>query len=216
MQRLWLTGRILPVGARLWVRHVFRSSETRPVEAVYAFALPRDATLRRFRIEGEGFNVQSRLMANEEATKVYEEGIEAGSLSALLRQYRDGVVNLSVGNLQPGETVTVTLEILAGVEAHDDGFRFRFPFTLAPGYHPRARAMEVAPGAGEIALPEDEFGDVLFPQFHADASNLHEVGFDLGVELPGASIASPSHPIRVGTDGRVGSLWKATCRIVIW
>jgi len=52
MEGLWLTGRILPVGARLLVAHTFRSAEDRPLEVVYAFGLPRDAALQRFSILG--------------------------------------------------------------------------------------------------------------------------------------------------------------------
>jgi len=116
MQRLWLTGRILPVGARLQVHHTFRSSEKKPLEVIYAFGLPRDAALRRFRVTGEGFSVRSELKPVEEAVKAYEAGIEAGHLSTLARQYGDGLVNLTLGNIRPGETVTVVLEVLAGVE----------------------------------------------------------------------------------------------------
>ena len=32
MQRLWLTGQVLPAGARLTVQHVFKSAETKPIE----------------------------------------------------------------------------------------------------------------------------------------------------------------------------------------
>lgn len=198
LQELWVTGRILPVGAALQVRHVFKCAEQKPVEVVYAFGLPRDAALRRFRIVGEGFSVMSELKATAEAVKIYEEGIEAGSLSSLARQYRDGVVNLSVGNVRPGETVAVYLEILAGVEMRDDGLRFRFPFTLAPTYHAQARTIEAEPGVGEMELPE-EFGDVLLPKWMKDATGLHRVGFDLAVTLPQAvaEIGSPSHAVKV-------------------
>jgi hypothetical protein len=48
--------------------------------------------------------------------QAYEKGIADGSLSALARQYGDGLVNLTVGNVRPKQTVTVYLEILAGVE----------------------------------------------------------------------------------------------------
>src|SRR5581483_1502468 len=202
MQRLWLTGRVLAAGARLMVRHVFASQEKRPLEVVYSFALPRDAALRRFRVSGEGFSVRSELKPVEEAVKAYETGIEGGHLSTLARQYGDGVVNLSLGNIRPGETVTVALEILAGVELEDDGLRFRFPFTLAPSYHGRARTVEAEPGVGEIELPEDEFGDVILPRYHADARGLHEVGFDLGVSFTQEveEIGSPSHPVRVAHE----------------
>ena len=203
MQRLWVVGRIMPVGARLLVQHTFRSAEKKPLEVIYSFGLPRDAALRRFRITGEGFSVSSDLKPVEAAVKDYEEGLADGHLAALMRQYGDGVVNLTVGNIRPGEEVTVNLEILAGVESRDDGLRFRFPFTLAPAYHARARAAEVRPGVGEIELPADEFGDVVLPQFAADASALHQVGFDLTVAMPRAIVetGSPSHGVRAVSLG---------------
>jgi len=194
MQRLWLTGQILPVGARLKVQHVFRNGEDQRLEVIYAFMLPRDAALRSFDVKGTGFEVHSELRRVEDAVKIYEAGIEAGHLATLARAYRDGVVNLTLGNLRSGEEVTVTLEILAGVELHDDGLRFRFPFTLAPGYHPRACASP----SGELELPAPEFGDVILPKFMPSAESLHEVGFDLAIEVPDADeIASPSHAVLV-------------------
>jgi Ca-activated chloride channel family protein len=203
MQRLLLVGKVLPVGARLVVQHTFSSQENEPLEVIYSFPLPRDAALRRFRVTGKGFSVHSQLKPVEEAVKAYEEGIEKGHLSTLVRQYRDGMVNLNLGNLRPKETITVYLELLAGVELHDRGFRFRFPFTLAPGYHSRARSVAVDAGTGEIELSEDQFGDLILPQFKEDSSQLHQVGFDLSIYLPTAiaEVGSPSHGIRFSMGG---------------
>ena len=203
MQRLWLVGRILGVGARLLVKHTFRSGEKKPLEVIYGFGLPRDAALRRFRITGKGFSVSSDLKPIEKVRETYEEALAEGHLAAMAAQYGDGLVNLTVGNIRPGEEVTVSLEIIAGVETRDDGIRFRFPFTLAPAYHSRARAAEVAPGVGEIELPSDEFGDLVLPQFVSDASALHEVGFDLSVSMghPIVETGSPSHAVRVIAQG---------------
>jgi Ca-activated chloride channel family protein len=209
MQRLWLTGQVLPAGGRLVVQHVFRSDEDRPLEVIYSFPLPRDAALRGFRITGDGFEAHSELKATEDAVKAYEQGIADGSFSALARQYGDGLVNLTVGNVRPAETVTVYLEILAGVELRDDGFRFRFPFTLAPAYHSKMRAS--AAGAkgemdgemdGEMELPAGEFGDLILPRFRQDTASLHEVGFELSLphHLPLDEIGSPSHSIKVKQD----------------
>jgi Ca-activated chloride channel homolog len=202
MQRLWLTGQVLPPGARLTVEHVFRSGEKKPLEVIYSFPLPRDAALRTFRISGEGFEIHSELKETEAAVKAYEEAITAGSLAALTRQYGDGMVNLTVGNIRPDEMVTVRLEILAGLELRDDGFRFRFPFTLAPGYHARARMAD-----GAIELPTDEFGDIILPPIHKDATGLHEVGFDLSVttQLEIEEIGSPSHAVRIRQAGNRAS-----------
>jgi hypothetical protein len=205
MQQLFLTGRILPVGAHLLVSHHFRSAEQKMLEVIYSFVLPRDAALRRFEVKGEGFAVRSALKPVKEATEAYEKGLAAGHLATLARQYRDGLVNLSLGNLRPDETITVTLEILAGVELRDDGLRFRFPFTLAPSYHSRARAAEVSPGVGEVELPADLFGDVILPKFRQSAEDLHQVSFDLALEMPWdvEEVASPSHAVRVSRTNRV-------------
>lgn len=197
MQELWLAGTVLPVGARLVVRHTFQSGEKKPLEAVYAFALPRDAAMRNFKITGDNFSVESSLKRTSEARETYEKGLEEGHLSAMAQQYGDGVVNLSIGNIRPGETVTVYLELAAGVSCTDSGLRFRFPFTLAPGYHARAAYGTTDDGEGEIALPEDIFGDVILPRWRQDGKDLHRVGFDLSVALPmeHVEIASPSHPV---------------------
>jgi Mg-chelatase subunit ChlD len=159
--------------------------------------------MRRFRITGESFEAHSELKETETAVKAYEEGIAHGSLSTLARQYADGMVNLTVGNLRPKETVTVHLEILCGVELKDDGFRFRFPFTLAPAYHSRAKAAMTAPGEGEMELPAGEFGDMILPRFREDATALHQVGFELSIvsQLGLDEIGSPSHSVRMRQDG---------------
>ncbi len=203
MQRLWLVGRIMGVGARLIVKHTFRSGEKKPLEVIYSFVLPRDAALRRFHITGKDFSVTSDLKPVAQAVEEYEKGIAEGHLASMARQYVDGMVNLTVGNIRPGEEVAVNLEIVAGVEMRDDGIRFRFPFTLAPAYHARARAAEVAPGVGEIELPAGEFGDLILPQFVSDASVLHEVGFDLSVSMghPIVEAGSPSHAVRITGQG---------------
>jgi Ca-activated chloride channel family protein len=203
MQRLWLVGRIMGVGARLLVKHTFRSGEKKPLEVVYSFILPRDAALRRFHITGKGFSVTSQLKPVVEAVEDYEKALAEGHLASMARQYRDGMINLTVGNIRPGEEVAVNLEIIAGVEMRDDGIRFRFPFTLAPAYHAKARAAEVAPGVGEIELPADEFGDLILPQFVSDASALYEVGFDLAVSMghPIVEAGSPSHAVRIVGQG---------------
>ncbi len=204
MQRLLLTGQVLPAGARLIAQHIFRSEEDKPLEVIYSFPLPRDAALRRFRISGEGFDVESQLQETEAAVRIYEDGIQRGSLAALARQYVDGMMNLTVGNIRPGETVTVWLEILAGVELKDDGLRFRFPFTLAPSYHANAKVAMVSPGENEMELPAAEFGDVILPRFREDPSALHQIGFDLSLtsQLEFDEIGSPSHTVRVRTGGR--------------
>ena len=208
MQSLFLTGQVFPFGAKLNVAHVFRSNEKSAVEVVYSFALPRDASLVGFRIEGQGFCISSRLEPRTQAERRYEEAMEAGSLAAITQQNTDGIVNLTVGNLRPGETVSVRLDLVAGVSLNDGGFRLRFPFTVAPCYHPQMRASLNGPNIGTIELPDAVGSGLFLPPMHKDAEPLHEVGFDLRIEPAQGirEVASPSHSIRMalGDPSMVG------------
>ena len=170
-----------------------------PVEVVYCFPLPRDASLVSFQISGEGFSIASRLEPRAEAEKRYEDALEDGSLAAMTQQNLDGLVNLTVGNIRPGETVSVRLDLIAGLSLSDTGFRLRFPFTVAPCYHSQMRVSLDRQGAGIMELPDHVAGGAFLPPFHANAAQLHKIGFDLQIEPAQGvgEIASPSHAVRV-------------------
>ena len=204
MQHLSLTGEVCPAGAFLRATHMFKCAGDEPMEAVYIFQLPRGATLRRFIVKGEGFEVESKLSPREEARKEYEAGVQAGHLSTLAEVNTDGRISLAIGQVQPEETVTVIVELVSGVDVQDGGYRFRFPFTLAPNYHSKATMTSTATG-GKIELPSDVFGDLILPEWKADAKGLHQISFKIHVEAGGLldSVASPSHRIlvRPSADG---------------
>lgn len=198
MQHLDLSGRATPAGAFLRVTHRFKCAGDKPLEALYVFMLPRNGTLRRFIVKGDGFEVESKLSPREEARKEYEEGVEAGHLSVLAETSLDGMVTLSIGQVKPGEEVSVILDVVVGVEVQDRKYRFRFPFTLAPNYHAKAVAT-ATPDGGKIELPSDVFGDLILPEWKTDAKGLHKVTFRMGIEAAGIldSVASPSHRVLV-------------------
>ena len=207
MQHLSLSGQVSPAGAFLRATHLFRCAEGgSPMEAIYIFMLPRNATIRRFIVKGDGFEVESKISPRAEARKEYEDGIQAGHLSTLAEMNVDGMVSLSVGQVQPDEIITVIVDVVAGVDVQDGKYRFRFPFTLAPNYHAQAKMTPTHAG-GKIELPSDIFGDLVLPEWKSDPSGagLHQVSFKIHVEAGGEldSVASPSHRVlvRPGTNG---------------
>ena len=129
MQRLHLAGKATPAGALLQVTHAFQCAgdATQPLETLYVFMLPRDGALRRFKIKGEGFEVESSLKPREEARKEYEENTQKGHLSSLAEVCPDGMVTLTIGQIRPGEEIQIILEVVAAVDTRDSDFRFRFP-----------------------------------------------------------------------------------------
>lgn len=198
LQQVVVSGTLLPVGARLKIQHLFRSAESRPAEVIYAFMLPRDGAMKGFHVRGETFEIHSELRETKQAETIYEDALEKGHLATLAREYQDGVVNICLGNLRPQETVIVTLDLLAGTELHDDGFRFRFPFTLPLAYHAQAVVSSDDFGDLHLDLPP-EFGDMILPSWTNNPDRLHRIGLNLKLLTPGSSVSlsSPSHTIRM-------------------
>ena len=58
LQGVDVTGELLGGHARVRVRQRYRNTESRPVEAIYVFPLPSDATLTAFSMECAGRRVQ--------------------------------------------------------------------------------------------------------------------------------------------------------------
>lgn len=198
MQKLEVSGRIYPMGSFVRVTHRFRCLGTQPMEAIYVSALPTGGVIRRFKVIGENFEVDSKLEPRKKARKEYEAGVSEGHLSVLAETNQDGLVHLSVGQVQPDEEVSVIMDVVVGVTTKDKGFSFRFPFTLAPNYHSQAKVSATA-GGGKIELPEDVFGDLTLPEWKNSSFGLHEVSFNLLVfsGLNFTTISSPSHRISV-------------------
>lgn len=211
MQRMGLSGRLGPNGGVLTVTHHFQCKGIRPMEALYVFQLPRGGALRKFLVKGKDFKIESKLSPRAEAKKTYEEGVDAGHLSTLAETSLDGVVTLAIGQVRPDEVVSVAVEIVGGVETRDQGYRFRFPFTLAPNYHSKANAV-ATPTGGKLEMPGDVFEDLVLPEWREDASGLHEVTFQMRVETDGkvGTVASPSHNITVQpNDDGTADIWLA-------
>lgn len=150
-QSIRIEGQILPIGAVLTVNHQFEVGSTpkgKNVECSYSFMLGRNATVRRYVVSGEGFEIESQLKTVKKAEAAYERGIDKGHLSTMLTREEDGITTLSLGQLRKGDKITLALEIVQGLERTDKGLRFSFPLHIADSYTMRGTGdLSTAPGS---------------------------------------------------------------------
>src|SRR5262245_16816411 len=92
-----VTGEVLGGHARICVRQRYQSQEARPVEAIYTFPLPSDATLTGFAMICGGRRLEGVVKEREQAFKDYDDAVWAGHGAALLEQERPNVFTASVG-----------------------------------------------------------------------------------------------------------------------
>src|SRR5690349_20304616 len=131
-----VTGEVLGGHAQVTVRQRYQNAETKPVEAVYTFPLPSDATLTGFAMTCAGRRLDGVVKEREEAFRDYDDALFAGHGAALLEQERPNVFTASVGNLLPQEETVVEITYVQRVPADEGALRWSVPTLVAPRYIP--------------------------------------------------------------------------------
>jgi Ca-activated chloride channel family protein len=176
----------------------FRNPHPEPLEATYIFPLPPRAAVTALRMEAEGRVVEGLLKERAEARTEYDQAISEGKRASIAEEERPGVFTMRVGNIMPGERVSVHLT-LAGALSYEDGeATFRFPLVVAPRYVPGVALTDGQVGDG-VAEDTDQVPDasrisppVLLPGFPNPVRLSVAVDIDAGT-LPLAGISSSLH-----------------------
>lgn len=134
--------------ASVEVVHRFANLLEEPMEAMYVFPLPGGAAVHAFRMQVGERVVEGVVQSRNQARHTYSEGKREGHRVALLEQSRDNVVTAFLGNLPPGEEVTIELSYVERVEQNLCENVFRFPLVVAPRY---GDGPEAPPRAAHVA-----------------------------------------------------------------
>ena len=184
--------------SRVVVSQRFRNEEKKPIEAVYVFPVDATAAVCAFEaIVGET-RVVGRVEEREKAFEQYDEAMAAGHGAFLLDQERRDVFTASIGNVLPGQEVTVRITYVAETEMERDRLRFAIPTTVSPRYAPD----EDRSGVGRPPA------EALNPPVALSVPYGLTLDVRLQMSSPIRSIESPSHPIACEIDGT-----RATVRL---
>ncbi|CNE02660.1 Uncharacterized protein conserved in bacteria [Mycobacterium tuberculosis] len=115
----------------------FRNPFDTPLEATYIFPLPDRAAVTAMRMEAADRVVEGTLKERAQARHDYDTAVASGRRAAIAEEDRPDVFSMRVGNILPGERVTIRLT-LAQPLPHESASSatFRFPLVVAPRYIP--------------------------------------------------------------------------------
>ena len=149
----------------------FRNPFDVPLEATYIFPLPDRAAVTAMRMECAGHVVEGVLKERSRAREDYDQAIAEGRQAAIAEEDRPDVFTMRVGNIAPGERVTVRLTLAQPLPYADGEVTFRFPLVVAPRYIPGCPVPGDPAGSG-VAADTDAVPDasrisppVLLPGF---------------------------------------------------
>jgi Ca-activated chloride channel homolog len=186
----------------------FRNPFDVPLEATYIFPLPDRAAVTALRMECAGHVVEGVLKERARAREDYARAIAEGRRAAIAEEDRPDVFTMRVGNIAPGERVTVRLTLAQPLPYADREVTFRFPLVVAPRYIPGG-PLPGAPAGSGVAADTDAVPDasrisppVLLPGFPNPVRLTLSADID-PAGLPWAGIRCSLHAVveQAGTGG---------------
>lgn len=140
---------ITGLAAGVEVLQGFRNPFDVPLEATYIFPLPDRAAVTALRMEADDRVIEGTLKERGQARQDYSAAIAAGQRAALAEEDRPDVFTMQVGNILPGERVTIRLSLTQPLPHESSSTAtFRFPLVVAPRYIPGTPLEDEAAGGG--------------------------------------------------------------------
>ena len=124
----------------LTLRQTYRNDTAEPLEVVYTFPLPHGAVLLGLAAEFDGKRLTGQVLPASTAEQTYERALADGDAPVLLEVAADGLHTASLGNLKPGETVTLEVRFVQLLAFEQGRLRVSIPTTIAPRYGNPLRA----------------------------------------------------------------------------
>jgi Ca-activated chloride channel homolog len=154
LDRLDVRTRISGLVARTVVVTEFLNVHDTALEATYVFPLPDRAAVTAMTMTAAGRTVEAELQERGAAREAYDRAIEAGKRASIAEEERPDVFTMRVGNILPGERVTIELSLVGPLPFEDGAATFRFPLVVAPRYVPGTPLP--GPYTGDGQLPDTD------------------------------------------------------------
>lgn len=187
--------------AKIDLTQEFVNVHDEALEATYVFPLPDRAAVTRMAMTADGRVVEAELQERGAARETYDRAIAAGQRASIAEEERPDVFTMRVGNILPGERVSVALSLAGPLSFEDGEATFRFPLVVAPRYIPGGALDGDSVGVGH-ALDTDAVPDasritppVLLPGF----PNPLRLSIDVDIDpagLPLGEVRSSLHTVQ--------------------
>lgn len=136
LQKISFEADVTGMFAQVSCEQEFENQNEVPVEAVYVFPLPEDASIAGCVLIIGDKRIEAELKEKEQAKQEYDDAVAAGHHASLLEQRRDNIFAINVGGIEPGENIKIVTTYNQRVPWQDNGGRFNVPLVVAPRFVP--------------------------------------------------------------------------------
>lgn len=145
LENVTIKGRIDGTGIVWTVFQTFTNTLDEAMEAVYTFPLPVGGAVNKVVMRIGDRTVVADIKERELARAEYEEALAKGHTAMLMDQDAAEIFTTTVGNIHPGESITIETVVHDTVKRDGNEASVRFPTLIKPRFIP-----EGTPNAGAI------------------------------------------------------------------
>jgi len=192
LQGVQITANVIDIAVKTVVAQRFKNTEDVNIEAVYCFPVEDSAAVCGFKITKQNEILYGEIEDVEKAYDMYDDSKEEGSMGIILEQIEPDILNLSIGNLMPGEDVIIEIEYVSELTILKNFLRLQIPTTVSPRYIP--------------AVTDPIKADILSPPYASKVP--YGLNIDVNLDITEIEkINSPSHPIEILlTKGKISKV----------
>lgn len=191
LQAVDVQGKIQGLLYSATVTQTFRNDRNERMEAVYIFPLPPKAAVHGFVLKIGDREVVGEIKERGQARREYRQAVQAGHRAALMEEERSDIFTTTVGNIGPGEEVSITFELSGPLSCFKNIARLRFPLVVGDVYVPGQALAGASVGAG-AHLDTDQVPDasrLTPPRLAANSPNPVQLKVCFEVEPAGLTVS---------------------------
>jgi Ca-activated chloride channel family protein len=203
--------------SRVTVHQQFRNPFQEPIEAIYTFPLPHNASVDDMMIQLGERTIRGVIKRREDAKTIYEQAQARGQLAALLDQERPNIFTQHIANISPGQSVDVSIRYAEPLKYSNGGYSFVFPMVVGPRYIPGWTLGKKGGGWASDTTSVPDASLITPPVTPPGTRSGHDISIEVSLD-PGVSFTnlhSEQHELEVVRSDRHGALVRLADRAVI-
>jgi len=120
--------------AHVTLAQTYHNTGSRPIEATYVFPLSINAAVHKMTMKIGDRTTLAKIFEKQEAERVYNKAVSEGKRAAKLDQDRPNVFKMSVGNIMPGDVVTIDISYTELLVPTNGVYQFVAPGVVGPRF----------------------------------------------------------------------------------
>ncbi len=125
-----ISGVIADVG----IEQVYANSGDSSINATYVFPMSTNAAIYSMQMIVQGRVINAEIKRKDEAQEIFENASDSGYTATLLEQHRPNVFQMSLANINPGDTLKVRMTYTELVEPEKGIYQFVLPSIVGPRF----------------------------------------------------------------------------------